>query len=83
MCVGRIIEPNETSSNESIIKVTAGLIAAIPIVAEIDNLQEAQRQDLRIKIKYPDQNIHSVVPRIRDLKKLPVNNRDENGEIFL
>lgn len=52
------------------IKVTAGLIAAIPFFAEIDNLRENQRQNLRMRIKYPDQNVHLVVPRLRDLKRV-------------
>lgn len=52
------------------VKVTAGLIAALGLHAEIENLQEHQRQDLRIKIKYPDQNVHIVMPRMRDLKKM-------------
>lgn len=50
--------------------MTAGLIAALPLTAEIENLQEHQRQDLRIKVKYPDQNVHIVVPRQRDFKKM-------------
>ena len=76
MCKARIIEPLDSGSTEEVIKVTAGLIAAIPFVAELENLQEKQRQDLRIKIKYPDQNVHIVVPRLRDLKKVMT----ESGE---
>lgn len=70
MCTARIIDPDEASSIENIIKVTAGLIAALPLSAEIKNLQRSQLQDLRIKIKYPDQNVHFVVPRMRDLKRI-------------
>lgn len=70
MCTARIIDPDEASSVENIIKVTAGLIAALPLNAEVENLQRSQLQDLRIKIKYPDQNVHFVVPRMRDLKKI-------------
>lgn len=50
--------------------MTAGLIASVPFVAELENLQECQRQNLRLKIKYPDQNVHVIVPRRRDLKKI-------------
>jgi integrator complex subunit 4 len=70
MCTAKIVEPDDATSMENIIKVTAGLIAALPLNAEIENLQEHQRQDLRIKVKYPDQNIHIVVPRLRDLKRI-------------
>lgn len=51
-------------------------------MAEIDNLRESQRQDLRMRIKYPDQNIHLVVPRLRDLKRVFTEN-EENGKFIL
>ncbi|XP_058825412.1 integrator complex subunit 4 isoform X2 [Topomyia yanbarensis] len=71
MCKARIIEPSDNYYNsDNVIKVTAGLIAAIPLVAELENMQETQRQGLRLKIKYPDQNVHIVVPRKRDIKKI-------------
>lgn len=69
ICTAKIVEPDLSSSLENVVKVTAGLIAAFPLTAEIKNLQEHQRQNLRVKIKYPDQNIHIVAPRMRDLKK--------------
>lgn len=59
--------------------MTAGLIAAVPFIAEIDNLRESQRKDLRLRIKYPDQNVHLVVPRLRDLKRV-VTEGGEDGE---
>jgi integrator complex subunit 4 len=77
MCTARIIEPDEAMSNENVVKVTAGLIAALPIHAEIEQLQDHQRENLRIKIKYPDQNIHIVMPRLRDLKHMVSENGDE------
>lgn len=64
------------------IKVTAGLIAAIPFLAEINNLRESQRVDLRMRIKYPDQNVHLMVPRMRDLKRMVTENGEES-EFFL
>lgn len=70
ICTAKIVEPDEATSTENIVKVTAGLIAALPLTAEVENLQEHQRKDLRIKVKYPDQNIHIVVPSIRDLKTM-------------
>lgn len=77
MCTAKIVEPDEATSIENIVKVTAGLIAALPLNAEIEQLQEHQRHDLRIKVKYPDQNVHIVVPRARDLKKVLSENRSE------
>ncbi|KAL9696900.1 hypothetical protein quinque_000341 [Culex quinquefasciatus] len=71
MCKAHILEPSESSgSTDNVVKVTAGLIASVPFVAELENLQESQRQNLRLKIKYPDQNVHVIVPRRRDLKKI-------------
>lgn len=58
------------TASDTTVKVTAGLIAALPFVAEIHNLQHTQRIDLRLRIKYPDQNVHFVVPRMRDLKRV-------------
>ncbi|KAH8291674.1 hypothetical protein KR018_005285 [Drosophila ironensis] len=69
-CVASILEPSPLQSQDNVIKVTAGLIAAVPFVAEIDNLLEAQRADLRIKIKYPDQHMHTVVPKMTDFKPI-------------
>lgn len=60
--------------------MTAGLIAALPLYAEIDNLRESQRQDLRIRIKYPDQNVHFVVPRMRDLRRVMTENGAEGKD---
>lgn len=80
MCTATILEPSELNSTENIVKVTAGLIAALPIVAEIENLQDHQKGDLRIKIKYPDQNQNVVVPRLRDLKKMMNNSGEEMGK---
>lgn len=79
MCTAKIVEPDEATSVENVVKVTAGLIAALPLNAEIENLQEHQRQDLRIKVKYPDQEVHIVVPRLRDLKKIMGENGQETN----
>lgn len=80
MCTATILEPTESNSAENVLKVTAGLIAAIPFVVEIENLQEMQMQNLRIKIKYPDQNTHSIVPRQRDLKKVMTEDGEAEGK---
>lgn len=77
MCAAKIVEPEEARAMETVIKVTAGLIAALPINVEIEHLEEHRKQDLRIKVKYPDQENHIVVPRIRDLKKMINENGNE------
>lgn len=83
MCTAKITNPDEASSIENIVKVTAGLIAALPLTADIENLQEHQRQDLRIRVKYPDQNIHIVVPRLTDLKMISENGTENNSNFRL
>lgn len=70
ICTAKIVDPTSAALGDNVIKVTAGLIAAVPFFAEIDNLRENQRQDLRMRIKYPDQIVHLVVPRLRDLKRI-------------
>lgn len=70
------MDPTSAALSDNVVKVTAGLIAAIPFFAEVDNLRECQRQDLRMRIKYPDQNVHLVVPRLRDLKRIISENSD-------
>lgn len=78
ICTARILDPTSAASSDNVIKVTAGLIAAIPFFAEIDNLQERQRLDLRMRIKYPDQNVHLMVPKMRDLKRILTENGEES-----
>lgn len=78
ICSARILDPTSTASSDNVIKVTAGLIAAIPFLAEIDNLRESQRLDLRMRIKYPDQNVHLMVPKMRDLKRILTENGEES-----
>lgn len=70
ICTARILDPTTSTLGDNVVKVTAGLIAAVPFFAEIDHLRESQRQDLRMRIKYPDQVVHLVVPRLRDLKRI-------------
>lgn len=63
--------------------ITAGLVAALPFVAEIDHLRQSQREDLRLRLKYPDQIVHLVVPRMRDLKRIVTENGEEGEFIIL
>lgn len=40
ICTGKIIEPTSSMCSDNIIKVTAGLIASLTFVAELNNLRE-------------------------------------------
>lgn len=75
------MDPTTSALGDNVVKVTAGLIAAVPFFAEIDNLRESQRRDLRMRIKYPDQVVHLVVPRTRDLKRIvSIDDAKANGK---
>ncbi|XP_016949591.1 integrator complex subunit 4 [Drosophila biarmipes] len=82
-CVANILEPCPLQSQDNVIKVTAGLIAAVPFVAEIDNLLESQRADMRIKIKYPDQHVHTVVPKRSDFKPIMTEQGEHETNVRL
>ncbi|SPP78108.1 integrator complex subunit 4 [Drosophila guanche] len=82
-CMASIIEPCPLQSQDNVIKVTAGLIAAVPFVAEIDNLQESQKADMRIKIKYPDQHMHTVVPKMTDFKPIMTEQGEHETNVRL
>ncbi|KAH8354430.1 hypothetical protein KR084_010835 [Drosophila pseudotakahashii] len=82
-CVANILEPCPLQSQDNVIKVTAGLIAAVPFVAEIDNLLESQKADMRIKIKYPDQHMHTVVPKRSDFKPIMTEQGEHETNVRL
>ncbi|XP_043657919.1 integrator complex subunit 4 [Drosophila teissieri] len=82
-CVANILEPCPLQSQDNVIKVTAGLIAAVPFVAEIDNLLESQKADMRIKIKYPDQHMHTVVPKQSDFKPIMTEQGEHETNVRL
>lgn len=82
-CVANILEPCPLQSQDNVIKVTAGLIAAVPFVAEIDNLLESQKADMRIKIKYPDQHMHTVVPKMTDFKPIMTEQGEHETNVRL
>ncbi|KMZ08806.1 integrator complex subunit 4 [Drosophila simulans] len=82
-CVANILEPCPLQSQDNVIKVTAGLIAAVPFVAEIDNLLESQKADMRIKIKYPDQHMHTVVPKQSDFKPIMTEQGEHKTNVRL
>ncbi|KAH8416832.1 hypothetical protein KR222_006991 [Zaprionus bogoriensis] len=82
-CMANILEPCPLQSQDNVIKVTAGLIAAVPFVAEIDNLLESQKADMRIKIKYPDQHMHTVVPKMTDFKPIMTEQGEHESNVKL
>lgn len=82
-CMANILEPCPLQSQDNVIKVTAGLIAAVPFVAEIDNLLESQKADMRIKIKYPDQQVHTVVPKMTDFKPIMTEQGEHETKVRL
>ncbi|XP_030378031.1 integrator complex subunit 4 [Scaptodrosophila lebanonensis] len=82
-CVANILEPCPLQSQDNVIKVTAGLIAAVPFVAEIDNLLKSQKADMRIKIKYPDQHMHTVVPKMSDFKPIMTEQGEHETNVRL
>ncbi|EDV92118.1 integrator complex subunit 4 [Drosophila grimshawi] len=82
-CMANILEPCPLQSQDNVIKVTAGLIAAVPFVAEIDNLLESQKADMRIKIKYPDQHMHTVVPKQTDFKPIMTEQGEHETNVRL
>ncbi|KAH8285835.1 hypothetical protein KR054_002444 [Drosophila jambulina] len=82
-CMANILEPCPLQSQDNVIKVTAGLIAAVPFVAEIDNLLESQKADMRIKIKYPDQHMHTVVPKRSDFKPIMTEQGEHETNVRL
>lgn len=64
MC--RAVLTGPSSSPDAPIKFTAGLVMAIPIDAEIFGLQDPS--SLRIRIHYPDHQIHNCVPSANHLR---------------
>lgn len=69
MCKATILQPS--GENDSALKFTAGLIVSVPFEAELLSLKD--RSALRIKVKYPDQQIQMTVPRVADLRALDMD----------
>lgn len=68
MCTACILEP--LGESETPIKFTAGLIAAIPLEAEVMHIRDPST--LRVRVKYPDQVVQISVPRTNHLRKLDI-----------
>lgn len=68
-----IIEP--TGRTDSSLKFTAGLVMAIPFEAELRHLHDPSR--LRLQVRYPDQQVQVVVPRVDDLRPIDADTEME------
>ena len=64
MCNAVINSP--TGGPDSTYKFTAGLVMSIPLDAEISHLHSTK--PLRLRLKYPDQQTHLIVPRVDHLR---------------
>lgn len=60
----KITEPNQDS--DAVHKLTAGLLLAMPLDAQLYHIPDPQC--VRIRIAYPDQSIQHVVPRLSHLQ---------------
>lgn len=49
-------------------KFTAGLVLAITLDAEIDNVWDIR--SVRVKVKYPDKQVQLILPRLADFRQL-------------
>jgi len=59
-----ILEP--TGESENILKFTSGLVLGVPLIAEVCNVEDLKT--VRIRVKYPDQQTHLLLPRMTDFK---------------
>ncbi|KAK7078719.1 Integrator complex subunit 4 [Halocaridina rubra] len=66
MCSAEICEPQGDS--ETIHKITAGLVVGIPFDAEIWHIPDPST--LRIKVAYPDQSTHLIIPQKGHLRSV-------------
>lgn len=73
MSSATILEPS--GQTDSTLKFTAGLIMSVPFEAELRNLESTSR--LRLKVKYPDQKAHIILPRPAHMKPLYMDGQRE------
>ncbi|KAF7284883.1 integrator complex subunit 4 [Rhynchophorus ferrugineus] len=74
MSSATIIEP--TGQTDTSLKFTAGLIMSVPFEAELRYLLDPSR--IRLKIKYPDQKMHVILPKFQHLKPLYYDSNEES-----
>jgi hypothetical protein len=65
MTSATIVEP--TGESDTPVKFTAGLLLGITLDAEISNLSDVS--NVRIQVKYPDQQVHLICPRVNDFRE--------------
>lgn len=64
MCYAAINSP--VGGPDTTYKFTAGLVMSIPLDAEISHLHSTK--PLRLRLRYPDQQTHLIVPRVDHLR---------------
>jgi integrator complex subunit 4 len=69
MITAVIVEP--TGESDTPIKFTAGLLLGISLDAEIYNLTDVS--NIRVQVKYPDQQVHLICPRKNDFRSSGVD----------
>lgn len=54
------------ADSENVHKFTAGLVLGITMDAEIENVENVK--NVRVKVKYPDQQVQLILPRLADFR---------------
>lgn len=67
MCSVEVNSP--TGGADNVLKFTAGLIMGVPLDADLYNVPTPNF--LRLRLKYPDQQTHLIVPRPSHLRPVP------------
>ncbi|KAG8199519.1 hypothetical protein JTE90_009365 [Oedothorax gibbosus] len=55
------------ADSENVHKFTAGLVLGITMDAEIENIENVK--NVKVKVKYPDQQIQLILPRLADFRQ--------------
>jgi integrator complex subunit 4 len=65
-----------TGKSETPLKFTAGLVLCIRLDAVIRNITNVRH--VRVKIKYPDQQTHLVLPKLSDFRQLDAGSEGQS-----
>lgn len=77
MSSATIVEPS--GQTDTSLKFTAGLIMSVPFEAELRHLIDPSR--IRLKVKYPDQKMQVLLPKVQHLKPLYYDTTNEESQI--
>ncbi|XP_013196180.2 integrator complex subunit 4 [Amyelois transitella] len=75
MCTATIIEP--ASDNDTVVRFSAGLVAGVALEAEV--LRVRAPHALRVRVRYPDQRTHALVPPRDHLRPLDHHDTNDDG----